>query len=132
MINVLEFVYGSGPTPNTQPIHVFEADRDVYEHAEFEKDDDFYQIVLISDSLVLYHFRKTEADILMNRIEGDWWFKHTDFNRKYENRPGIFYEKIRDRLIHGYRVRSLVISRGHPLSIPSNHPDYNNVVGVFP
>lgn len=131
MINVLELVYGGGLTPNANPIHLFDPDRDLYEHAEFEKfNGDFYQIVKIADGLVKYHFQKTEAEIECVRLEGDWWLRHNEMTREYKNRGDIFYEKIADRISHGYRIVSLVSSR-RP-NILDQHPDYNAVNGAFP
>lgn len=131
MINVLELVYGGGLTPNANPIHLFDPDRDLYEHAEFEKSNgDFYQIVKISDGLVKYHFQTTEAESECVRLEGDWWLRHNEMTREYKNRGDIFYEKIADRISHGYRIVSLVTSR-RP-NILDQHPDYKAVNGAFP
>lgn len=132
MINVLELVYGGRLTPNANHVHLFDADRDLYEHAEFEKyDGDFYQIVKVSNTLVLYHFKKTDAEIEGIRLEGNWWLRHSEFQRKYDGRgDNIFYDKIDDRISHGYRIVSLVSSR-RP-NILDQHPDYNAVNGAFP
>jgi hypothetical protein len=131
MINVLELVYGGGLTPNPNPIHIFDPDRDLYEHAEFYKDNgDFYQIVKISDTKVLYHFQKTDAAIDAIKFEGDWWLRPDTFTRTYENRVGIFYEKISDRLTHKYRVARLVIVN-RPLAVDANHPDYKAIRKVY-
>jgi hypothetical protein len=131
MINVLELVYGGGLTPNANPIHVFDAERDLYEHAEFEKyNGDFYQIVKISDSLVKYHFQKTEAEIECTKLEGNWWLRHEDITREYKNRGDIFFEKINDRIKHGYTIKKLVVSR-RP-QILDQHPDYKIINEVFP
>ena len=132
MINVLEFVYGSGLTPDTNPIHLFDPDRDLYQHAEFEKDNgDFYQIVKVSDNLTLYHFQKMDATIEATRLEGNWWLRHDEFNRRYENRGNIFYDKINDRFIHGYKVVKLVCTKQFPITIPNSHPDFNKIIKVF-
>jgi len=132
MINVLELVYGGGLAPNPHPIHIFDADRDLYEHAEFYKDNgDFYQIVKVSELKVLYHFQKTEATIDAARFEDDWWLKHDQFTRKYENRTNVFYEKIQDRLTHGYRIKKLVM-KSIPINLDSSHPDCSAFRKVYP
>jgi len=132
MINILELVYGGGLTPDPNAIHKFNIDKDLYEHAEFEKyNGDFYQIVRVSPSLVLYHFQKTETELEEQRLGGDWWLLHDNFKREYRNRgPNIFEEKINDRISHGYRIAKLVVSQ-RPL-ILDHHPDYSVVNGVFP
>ena len=131
MINVLEFVYGSGLTPDANPIHLFDPDRDLYQHAEFEKDNgDFYQIVKVSDRLSLYHFQKMDATISANRLEGNWWLRHDEFKRKYENKQAIFTEKIHDRLIHGYKVIRLVMLK-NSIDFPGTHPQQQELRKVF-
>ncbi|HLD91412.1 MAG TPA: hypothetical protein VI911_10445 [Patescibacteria group bacterium] len=129
MINVLEFVYGGELTPNPNRIHIFDLDRDMYEHASFYKDNgDFYQIMKFSDELTYYHFQKMETEISAKRLEGEWWMKITNFKKVYEHRKDVIYEKITDRLVHGYKIASLVIAKGMPISFPSNHPDYKELV----
>lgn len=130
MINILEIVYGGGITPNSNPIHIFDIDRDLYEHAEFIKENDFYQIVKVDINLVLYNFKKTEA-VDGIKLEGNWWLLHENFKHEYKNRgPNIFQEKINDRISHGYRIAKLVVSQ-QP-KILNHHPDYNVVKGIFP
>ena len=133
MINILELVYGGGLAPDPNPIHVFDPDRDMYEHAEFSlSNGDFYQIVKVNPVLTLYNFQKDEADIINDKLTGNWWMKHELFKTKYENREtDIFYTKVSDRLLHNYRVEKLVIAQGKLLNIRQNHPDYDSVMTAY-
>lgn len=133
MINILELVYGGGLAPDSNPIHIFDPDRDMYEHAEFSlPNGDFYQIVKVSPTLTLYHFQKEEADIISDRFIGDWWLRHEPFTKRYENRQSdIFYTKVSDRMLHDYRVDKLVIAQGKSMNIRQSHPDYEKVMQVY-
>ena len=133
MLNILELVYGGNPTPDTNPIHIFNKELDVYEHAEFEKDNgDFYQIIKVNDNKVLYHFQKQTATIISKKKEGNWWLRHDEFTRFFENKPDIFYEKIHDRLIHGYLVKKLVVQKcAYAMIIDKKIPDYEKITEVF-
>ena len=133
MINILELVYGGGLAPDPNPIHLFDPDRDMYEHAEFSlHNGDFYQIVKVRQNLTLYHFQKGKADIVSEKLTGNWWMKHDLFNKSYENRDDdIFYTKVSDRLLHDYRVEKLVIAQGKSLNIRLGHPDYERVMQIY-
>jgi hypothetical protein len=71
------------------------------------------------------NFKKTEA-IEGIKLEGNWWLRHGDFTRSYKDKPNVFYEKVNDRINHGYEIVKLVTSI-RP-QIPEHHLNYVKVI----
>ena len=132
MINIVGLVYGEAPVPTISPIHPFDIEYDLYEHAEFSKPNgDFYQIVKLSEQLVLYHFQKSDAEITCEKLTGNWWLRHHELTKRYENRGDIFDEKVKDRIIHGYDIDRLVVSKQGGIYIPSEHKMFQQIQEAY-
>lgn len=132
MINIVGLVYGEAPVPSISPIHPFNEELDLYEYAEFSKPNgDFYQIVKVSEYLVLYHFQKSDAEITSEKLSGNWWLRHHELTRRYENRNNIFEEKVNDRIAHGYHIDKLVVRDSGGVSIPHDHDRFQEIQKAY-
>lgn len=119
MTSIIGSAFGGILLPSTEKFHVFDPALDIYEYAEFSKDNgDFYQIVK-REFGVYYKFQKENA-IYNTKSEGEWWINEQTDNWKICSFDS-FISKINDRINHSYNIDKLVLSINN-----INKLDYRN------